>query len=311
MYNNFIVTDTLANNKAYDGNTLKFGITVENTDYIVKLPKDSISSIYSEYIASRFIRGIGINAHEVWIGRYNNNLVNIIKDFTSKGVVLRAYKGTRQSSEGTDIENKKYTYKDILYLIDKHTKMNKKTKENVTKQFWQMFICDAILGNRDRHHGNWGYLYNKRLNEMSIAPIYDNGGSLFPDIDRVMHGFNAHSEKEFLFRRSDYFPASLLMIERPDGKTSRSNYYEILGDLRISRVLSNEVKWIINNVGLYGILKAISNAVDSIKEILPIEYQIFYKEIVCMRYLHLVERKSLELSYKIIKGERKYVKRSL
>lgn len=33
--------DNYRNNKAYNGNTEKFGITIHNTDYIVKLPKQA------------------------------------------------------------------------------------------------------------------------------------------------------------------------------------------------------------------------------------------------------------------------------
>ena len=35
MNNGFIVLDTIKNNKFYDGTTLKFGITVDNVDYII------------------------------------------------------------------------------------------------------------------------------------------------------------------------------------------------------------------------------------------------------------------------------------
>lgn len=68
MYNGFIVRDNFKNSKIYDGNTLKFGITVDGEDFIVKSGKNSITSIYSEYVASRFIKELGIPVHDVWIG---------------------------------------------------------------------------------------------------------------------------------------------------------------------------------------------------------------------------------------------------
>lgn len=71
MHNGLYITDNMINNKKYDGNTFKFGITVNNEDYIVKMRNNTISSIYSEYVASRFIKSIGINCHEVFI-QYSN-----------------------------------------------------------------------------------------------------------------------------------------------------------------------------------------------------------------------------------------------
>lgn len=144
---------------------------------------------------------------ETWLGYYNNDLVVILKDFTTSKVKLRSYKDTRQSSEGTDLSSKEYTHKYILYLIEKHTKMSENMKQKMKEHFWRMFVCDAILGNRDRHHENRGYLY--KGNEFRPAPIYDNGGCLFPGVSRVIYKF---LENEFLFlsERTERFPASLL-----------------------------------------------------------------------------------------------------
>ncbi len=48
------------------------------------------------------------------------------------------------------------------------------------RRFWDMFIVDALIGNWDRHNGNWGFLYNSRTDEMTLAPVFDCGSSLFP-----------------------------------------------------------------------------------------------------------------------------------
>ena len=46
-----------------------------------------------------------------------------------------------------------------------------------------MFIVDALIGNWDRHNGNWGFLYNPETDKISLAPIYDCGSCLFPQAD--------------------------------------------------------------------------------------------------------------------------------
>jgi hypothetical protein len=50
------------------------------------------------------------------------------------------------------------------------------------KAYWDLFIADALLGNFDRHANNWGYLVNEDTNEISIAPIYDCGSCLYPQL---------------------------------------------------------------------------------------------------------------------------------
>ena len=46
-----------------------------------------------------------------------------------------------------------------------------------------MFIVDALIGNWDRHNGNWGFLYNTVTDEIALAPGYDCGSCLFPQAD--------------------------------------------------------------------------------------------------------------------------------
>ena len=39
---------------------------------------------------------------------------------------------------------------------------------------------DALLGNFDRHGANWGFI--KENNRYTLAPIFDNGSCLFPNL---------------------------------------------------------------------------------------------------------------------------------
>jgi len=44
-------------------------------------------------------------------------------------------------------------------IIDNHKLI--KDKAQIRSQFWDMFVVDAFLGNKDRHLGNWGLLRNR------------------------------------------------------------------------------------------------------------------------------------------------------
>ena len=52
------------------------------------------------------------------------------------------------------------------------------TKETKQK-FWDMFVIDSLIGNTDRHNGNWGFLKNIKDEKLVFAPIYDCGSCLF------------------------------------------------------------------------------------------------------------------------------------
>ena len=47
----------------------------------------------------------------------------------------------------------------------------------------EMLVFDYVLGNRDRHWNNFGFVYDARtMRPLRIAPIYDNGSSLWSDV---------------------------------------------------------------------------------------------------------------------------------
>jgi len=292
------IKNSQINNRIYNGNTRKFGITIDNKDYIVKFSKNNDMSVYSEYIASNLIEKIGIPCHKVMLGKYKGALVNVIEDFTSgTNMSLHSFKDTKQSSEDTELNVKEYTYDDILYLIDKHLKMTYTNKMEAKKQFWNMFICDAIIGNRDRHWGNWGYL--KPLDDSynyKIAPLYDNGAGLFPGINKSIGQYiNIETRKQFLYDRVFVFPASLFKIRKSD-KAYRSNYAEMFSDLRINKIFAQQVKEIRRKIGY----KRLYYLMHTICSDLPLDYcyKRFYIEIVTLRYMCIVLRLDFDKSYK-------------
>ena len=49
-------------------------------------------------------------------------------------------------------------------------------------------ILDGLIGNTDRHHGNWGLIYNSAERTYTLAPTFDHSSSLGRDIsDDVRH----------------------------------------------------------------------------------------------------------------------------
>lgn len=297
----FIVTNSeidlnkCINNKIYDGTTDKFGITLNGVDFIVKLAKSAMdTSCYSEYVATRFMSSVGLDTHKVKLVVYKTEPCVLLCDFAVNGYKLHTYKDTEQSSEDTDIQSKLYTYADIVDMLKKHTKVPEEKKNNVLQQFWTMFLCDAILANRDRHRGNWGYLSKDGI--YAMAPIYDNGACLFPDVKRNLSEFEV-DPKTFLINRSEQFPVSLMGVYDCElQRVKRTNYYEYVEMCKDATFLQCLEKFRMLGVDLV-IIKA-RNAVNNWR--IPALLQKFYVCIIAMRYLHIIQRETLEDSYNIL-----------
>lgn len=274
--NCFNALDSYKNGKNYGGTTYKFGITYNGKDYLVKYPKDNDLSVFTEYIASNLICSLGFKCQVVKIGYHGDTPVNIIEDFTDDCCELHSYKDTRQSSEDTDMSDKEYTYDDILYLIEKYLKLSEVDKALCIEQFWDMYIVDALLANRDRHWGNWGYLAYAN-NHYKVAPLYDNGACLFPSISAVIHQYPS---ADFMRERIFTFPASLMRIKRQD-RSYRTNYYEIINshnykglDARLEQFISR-TSW----KEIFSLAHEIIDPLDVQKEL-----KSFWCNVICMRY---------------------------
>ena len=218
--------------KSYGGaNGNKISILIDNELYMLKLPTRAnknenmsyANSCISEYLGSHIFNMLGINAQKTLLGYYEHNGIRRIsvacKDFEKNGFYLKDFASVKNqiidstsNGYGTDIS-------DVLETIEKQRLID---PFELSKMFWDMFVIDALIGNWDRHNGNWGFLYNQNTDEIKIAPIFDCGSGLFPQIDDVMLKKILNDKNQINARIYD-FPTSALLF---NGK--RINYYSFI-----------------------------------------------------------------------------------
>ena len=185
-------------NKTYAGaNGSKISIIYNDELYMLKFPAvpkinkemSYANSCISEYIGCHIFESVGIPVQKTILGTYTaNNKTKVVvacKDFTSGGLVLQDF----ASLKNTIIDSAHNGYgtelSDIEMTLSEQTAID---PQILTEWFWDMFIVDALIGNWDRHNGNWGFLYNTITDEVSLAPVYDCGSCLFPQADEeIMH----------------------------------------------------------------------------------------------------------------------------
>ena len=102
-------------------------------------------------------------------------------DFTEPGVSLQDFASLKNRMIDSERQGYGTELIDILQTIDEQTLVD---RDSLLERFWDMFIVDAFIGNWDRHNGNWGFLYDDRTDEMTLAPVYDCGSCLYPQADK-------------------------------------------------------------------------------------------------------------------------------
>ncbi len=183
-------------NKTYAGaNGSKISVVYNGELYMLKFPPapklnpdmSYANSCISEYLGCRIFNSIGIPAQHTELGTYTKKekqkIVVACKDFTSPNIVLQDFASVKNTIIDSEHNGYGTELSDILSAIDEQTAVD---SHRLKEWFWNVFIVDALIGNWDRHNGNWGFLYNTLTDKMEIAPVYDCGSCLFPQADQLL-----------------------------------------------------------------------------------------------------------------------------
>lgn len=114
-----------------------------------------------------------------------------------------------------------------------------------------MYIVDAFLGNFDRHGANWGFL--KKNNKYSLAPIFDNGSSLFPQMIDENEMKLIISNEDEINKRVYTFPTSQIKLHN-----KKSSYFEVISSLEFLECNKTLIK-IYNRINLKNIFALIND----------------------------------------------------
>lgn len=262
----------------YGGSERKIGIKIENEYYMIKFQKKTAfgkrNNHISEYLGSQIFNMLGVNAQETILGTFKDENVVVCKDFNIDGYQFVPFNDVGESTIEEDKEKYQYSYEDIMSLL----LLNKKITnvEDVVSSFWEIYIIDALLGNFDRHGNNWGFL--KKNNKYEMAPVFDNGSCLFPNMineDEMIYIMNS---KEETAKRVYSFPTSQIKL---NGK--KSSYYDVINSLVYKECNEALIK-IFKRINL----KEIFNLIDDIKSISEV-HKSFYKYMLNERYEKIIK----------------------
>lgn len=274
--------------KAYNGaNGKKIAVEYNGRHYMLKFPSSGenkptelsyTNSCISEHIASSIFNMLGVTAQETMLGTFKvgkkTKVVCACLDFTEGGRRLFDFcsiKNTILESEsggsGTDLD-------DILDTIEKQKYV---APDLLLEHFWDVFVIDALLGNFDRHNGNWGFLYDDKQGATSIAPVFDCGSCLLPQADeKVMN--EVLSNVDALNARVYQFPTSAI---KQNGR--KINYYDYLTAAE-NEDCSAAVRRIVPRIDM----AEINDFIDDVPYISDTQ-KAFYKRYIAARYEQILQ----------------------
>ena len=261
----------------YKGSEKKKTLIFEDKRYLVKFPDpvreknkniSYINNSLSEYVGSNIFRLVGFETQETLLGKYKFNGVEktvcACLDFTDDENELYEFESIALSANpdkkiGTELE-------DILEIL-RNSKLF--DYNSIQEKFWDMFIIDSIIGNTDRHNGNWGFLVNKKTKKIEFSPIYDCGSCLNPMLE------DSDIEK---MRVEDFKNIVLNCYSCLKDNNKKINYMTFIKS-RKNNECNEALKRMFNKIDI----ETIDSFINDISCISDVRKD-FYKKIISMRY---------------------------
>lgn len=248
--------------KGYAGaNGNKICVRYDGDVYMLKFPSGAklnkemsyTNSCISEYIGCHIFELADIPVQKTLLGKYfdgkREKLVVACKDVTNVGILLQDFASLKNQAVTSERNGYGTELEDIMYTFDDQKAVD---PEQLQRFFWDMFVVDALIGNWDRHNGNWGFLYNQITDEMKIAPVYDCGSSLYPQAD----------EETMKLVLSDSGECGTRIYNRPlsaikiNGK--KINYYDYISSME-NKDLNNAILRIVPRIKEQDIINLVDN----------------------------------------------------
>lgn len=268
----------------YTGSEKKKTMILDNKKYLVKFPDPNrstkleisyINNVYSEYLGSKIFEICGFETQKVILGTYSKDgkkrVVCGCEDFTDENTKLVEF----EKFENASIEQNpfKRELKDIFHIIESgvyNIDMN-----DLKEKFWDMFIIDCLIGNEDRHNGNWGFLKNIKDEKLVFAPIYDCGSCLFSVFtdEKIQECLEKGSKMQDCIKNTS-------SAVRDNG--AKIKYFEFITSLK-NKDCNNALVRMYSKIDM----KKIYNLIDEIDIISDVRKK-FYKEVIEGKYQEIL-----------------------
>lgn len=223
--------------RAYGGaNGNKINVLYDGHGYMLKFPPvprrnkgiSYTNGCISEYLACHVFAALGFRVQDTLLGTYTDNrgkekTVVACRDFTEDGKQLIEFAELKNTCINSEQNGYGKELSSIIEAIEEQTLL---PLDKVKAFFWEMFIADALLGNFDRHNGNWGFLVNEQAKTAELAPVYDCGSCLYPQLAAGDMNAVLNNEDE-IDKRVYVFPSSAI---EENGK--KISYFEYISSLK-------------------------------------------------------------------------------
>ncbi len=167
------------------GTKRKFWYRDPNTraEWLFKYPREGTGEHWAEKIAAEVAGVLGVDHAEAQLAVYREHKGVAVKSFVPSGEELvHGNQLMEVAVESYDrragFRYKRHTLANIWGCLGLLGLLTGSDLETTKGRFAEYLLLDAIVGNTDRHHENWGIVQGRGAGIAQLAPSFDHGSSL-------------------------------------------------------------------------------------------------------------------------------------
>jgi len=172
------------------GSKPKFWFKHEKENWLFKEARENTGEDWSEKLASEIARLMGLPTHHTELAIWEGKRGCAVKSFltSDQSVLVHGNELLEGLISGYDKEKEygqtEHTFDNIVKVIEKLFPAGKARRE-MSYRMVGYLVFDALVGNTDRHHQNWGVLLERHVRAdskatltLQLAPTFDHASSL-------------------------------------------------------------------------------------------------------------------------------------
>ena len=172
------------------GSKPKFWFKYQGSNWLFKEARANTGEDWSEKVASEIASLLGLPTHHaelaIWQGRRGCAVKSFIK--SNQSVLFHGNELLAGLITGYDEEKTRgqadHTFDNIVAVLEKLF-ASERARRAAASRMAGYIVLDALVGNTDRHHQNWGVLLDRKVLaaeqatfSLQMAPTFDHASSL-------------------------------------------------------------------------------------------------------------------------------------
>lgn len=170
------------------GSKPKFWVLLDGQRWLFKVARDNTGEDWAEKAAAELAQALGIPAARVELARYNELRGCLSLNFVDVQAGEALVHGNEILAWHLTGYDRRKTFRQSDHTLDnlqaaiRALFLRDGPATGILIQLASYLVLDALIGNTDRHHENWGLLVRAEASEpsltISVAPSFDHASSL-------------------------------------------------------------------------------------------------------------------------------------